>query len=224
MRKIAILGYATPSLWRAPFNDPSWEIWGLNQLYTQIPRWDRWFELHSREVCERIPDSAAYAKWLKEQTKPIYMIQQYTDIPACVPYPKDAILKQFGGYFNNTISWQIALALHEGVDRIGLYGVDMAIGTEYSHQRPSCEYFIGMARGMGVQVDIPVECDLLKTAYLYGFEDEPEVLLRLQSQREELRTRQRQAQAAKADAQHIESYNQGAIDSFDMVLKNWGYY
>ena len=47
MRKIAIVGSSTGND-KAPFNDPSWEIWSLNNLYTglQGKRFTRWFELH----------------------------------------------------------------------------------------------------------------------------------------------------------------------------------
>ena len=41
--------------------------------------------------------------------------------------------------------------------------------SEYHHQRPSCEYFLGIAEGMGLKVFIPDEADLLKTRFLYGF-------------------------------------------------------
>ena len=46
-----------------------------------------------------------------------------------------------------------------------MYGVDMAqdtlLAAEYSEQRPSCEYFIGLAEGAGIRVDIPGGSDLL---------------------------------------------------------------
>jgi hypothetical protein len=47
----------------------------------------------------------------------------------------------------------------------------MANDIEYQSQRPSCEYFIGLARGKGIEVYVPPESDLLKCMYLYGFED-----------------------------------------------------
>jgi len=52
-----------------------------------------------------------------------------------------------------------------------VYGVDMAVGTEYAHQRPSCEYFLGLAAGLGIKVTIPDEADPLKTRFMYGFEE-----------------------------------------------------
>ena len=66
----------------------------------------------------------------------------------------------------------LALAIHEGFEEIHVYGVDMAVDTEYHHQRPSCEFFLGLAAGMGIKIFVPDTADLLKTRFLYGF-DEP---------------------------------------------------
>ena len=54
----------------------------------------------------------------------------------------------------------------------------MAVGSEWQNQRPSCEYFIGMAEGMGIKVTIPDEADLLKTRFIYGFEEPKEAAWR----------------------------------------------
>lgn len=51
---------------------------------------------------------------------------------------------------------------------IGVYGVDMAVQTEYGAQRPSCEYFIGVAEGLGFKVQMPTQTDLLAASHLYG--------------------------------------------------------
>ena len=99
------------------------------------------------------------------------MQKHFDDIPCSVPFPRFELEEKYGAYFTNTISWEIALALHIGVDEIHIYGVNMATDIEYQSQRPSCEYYIGLARGKGVKVYIPPESDLLKAFYSYGFED-----------------------------------------------------
>src|SRR5689334_15473635 len=47
--KVAIVGF-TDHRKEAPFGDPEWEIWGLNELYRYMPveQFTRWFELHDR--------------------------------------------------------------------------------------------------------------------------------------------------------------------------------
>lgn len=226
--KVAIVGFAPASRDLAPYSNPEWEIWGMHELHKFIPRWDRWFELHSPSVFENLPGGAGYTEWLKSQTKPLYMREQFEDIPACQRYPVEEILRAYGRYFTNTVSWMIALALKEMEAKpdekhtIGLYGVDMAVGSEYGEQRPSCEYFIGLARGKGIEVIVPAECDLLKTAWLYGFEQEPEIFTRMMARQNELVTRQHKAAAARMNAQLEESYLQGATENNLFLIKNWG--
>ncbi len=43
--------------------------------------------------------------------------------------------------------------------------------SEYGPQRPSCEFFLGIAAGMGIILTVPDQADLLKTRFLYGFEE-----------------------------------------------------
>jgi hypothetical protein len=104
------------------------------------------------------------------------MQRHFNDIPCSVPFPRKVLEEKYGAYFTNTISWEIALALHIGVDEIHIYGVNMATDIEYQSQRPSCEYYIGIAKGLELatgkpKIYVPPESDLLKCFYQYGFED-----------------------------------------------------
>ncbi len=177
--KVAILGFVQ-HYQKAPFNDPSFEIWGLNELYQFIPRWDRWFELHSRAVYEgdRTRTSEHIAK-LQAMKCPVYMHQHWDDIPASVPYPIDAVCRAFVNpcpearpYLTNSITYMILLGILEGFQEIHLYGVDMSHASEYGQQRPSCEWALGLAAGRGIKLYLPPESDLMKTLFLYGFEQE----------------------------------------------------
>lgn len=177
--KVAILGFVQ-HYQKAPFNDPSFEIWGLNELYQFIPRWDRWFELHSRAVYEgdRTRTNEHIAK-IRAMQCPVYMHQHWEDIPTSVPYPIQGICQAFPNpcpearpYLTNSITYMILLAIAEGFQEIHLYGVDMSHTSEYGSQRPSCEWAIGIAQGRGIKVYIPPESDLLKALFLYGFEQE----------------------------------------------------
>lgn len=197
-RKIAIVG-CSPSKVEAPWDDPSWEIWGVNNLHYHIPRWDRWFEIHllkfedghfwrrsdfdqprgtfhwSLEFRGQKVDD--YVAGLATLGCPIYMQQRWPQIPTSIPYPIDDMVAKFGNYFTNTISYMLALAIDKDPDELGVWGVDMAVMTEYSHQRSSCEYFIGLwdgiqkIKGTGKKLYIPETADLLKTRYLYGFQE-----------------------------------------------------
>lgn len=185
--KVAIIGFTQHQV-HAPWNNDEWEIWGLNDLYEVMPqynqhlfqgeRWNRvrWFQVHRNDHGE-IPDGARdpkHREWLANAKCPVYMFEPRPEIPTAVRYPLEEVLRLFPrAYFNNTISWMIALALHEGFETIGIWGVDMALDgvhgqSEYGHQRPSVEYFVGWADGHGVDFYIPIESEICKCGFLYG--------------------------------------------------------
>lgn len=185
--KVAIVGYTQHQLY-APWKDDTWEIWGLNDLYEVMPQynehllkgetWDRvqWFQVH-RNDHGLIPDGARdpkHGEWLKTAKCPIWMFEPRPEIPTAQRYPLEQVLRMFPrAYFNNTISWMIAKALVDGYETIGIWGVDMALDgvhgqSEYSHQRPSVEYFVGWADGHGVNFYIPTESEICKAGFLYG--------------------------------------------------------
>lgn len=191
VKKVAIVGFSS-SRDEAPFDDPSFEIWGLNDLFGYIPRYDKWFELHDRKAYKLDGSEVVsegqnanrgaigdYMTRLKETVKcPIYMTETHSDIPNSVRYPIEDITREFGNYWQsdnaiygtNSISFMIALAIYEKYDEIHVFGVDMAVDTEYNEQRPSCEFFLGVAYGRGIKLYLPATSDLLKTRFIYGFE------------------------------------------------------
>jgi len=44
--------------------------------------------------------------------------------------------------------------------------------NEYAFQRPSCEYYIGIAQGRGINITIPDGSDLIKNRFIYGWQDQ----------------------------------------------------
>lgn len=90
----------------------------------------------------------------------LYMQEQY--FPFAEKYPFEEVASTTGDYFNSSISYLLALAIHEGATEIGIWGVDMSAGEEYGYQKPNCEYLIGLARGKGIPVYIPEVSPLCK--------------------------------------------------------------
>ncbi len=230
-RRIAILGKAPSSLGLAPFDDPSWEIWGLADLHKSIPRWDRWYEIHDlAKGKQRWPEE--YWQWLcKDHGKPLYVQAPHRELPHGLPFPIAKLRNRFGDYFTNTVSYMIAHAVMEmapkgkSVDgqgfEIGLWGVDMAQGaskpgdrnTEYGHQRPSCEYFLGVAAGLGIKITVPRESELLKTRRLYAFHGENNVFFeKIQLRRLELQQQLNECQATIEAHTKRSLILQGALD------------
>jgi len=56
---------------------------------------------------------------------------------------------------------------------IGIFGIDLIVGTEYDWQKACAEYWIGEASARGITVYIPPECALCKQQYRYGYQMEP---------------------------------------------------
>ena len=222
--RVAIVGFA-PTWNQTPFKDETLDIWACNEFYLVGPRIDVLFELHSRHEVENKERNRNHLGWLQTATIPIFMTHHFSDIPMSIPFPKDRIVEKYGSYFTNTISWQIALAIEMGYKEIYLYGINMANDDEYKSQRPSVEYFIGLARGLGIKVHVPDECDICKSWYLYGFENEHSSVIakRLNHFLEENRAKQRAAQ--QAAEQNIATMHQaiGMVNATDYIMKAFLY-
>lgn len=127
LKRCAIIGFAPSSLGQAigsVFKNDEWtaekgcETWGLNELYQVDPSIDakctRWFDIHDPRSTISTRDDKNM-DWLAKQTRPIYMVQHYADIPASAPYPLQEIVKYWDSdYLTNTISMMILLAAMEG--------------------------------------------------------------------------------------------------------------
>lgn len=183
-RKVAIIGTAEPHWRSGPFGDDSWEIWTCGGVYAAVPRITRHFEIHDKEeTCKGWGDPATeaaqrnvYWNWIAAQGPKVFLKEVLPETPNATPFPIDALCKAFPDkYFTNSVSYMVALAIAEGVDEIGLWGIDMALGgegeaDEYGRQRPSVEYYLGIATGMGIAVHLPPQTTLLQSRKLYGFD------------------------------------------------------
>jgi hypothetical protein len=68
----------------------------------------------------------------------------------------------------------LALAISEGFEEIGVWGVDMIHDSEYGYQKPSGSFWLGVAKGRGIKVTLPVESALLANeGYVYGYDPLP---------------------------------------------------
>lgn len=182
--KIGILGSA-PSFYKAPFNDPSWELWACN--IGTVPRWDRWFDLHDDASIDTYP---GHREFLTSQTKPVYTRKNY---------PIEDMKARYGDwFFTSTIAYMLALALDEGPEEIGLWGVDMAEASEiYSHQKTGCRFFIQLARMEGIKITTPPECEVMVPGRLYSLDPPSWLEGKLAARKAELVTRFQQNEGRK---------------------------
>jgi hypothetical protein len=107
---------------------------------------------------------------INQMRVPLIAPYKYEEIPMSEAFPLQECASRFGQpYFSNTIAYMIAFALLKGAKEIDIYGVNQAGSHEYAEERPSVEYWIGMAIGMGVKVTINGQhSQLLKYKGIYG--------------------------------------------------------
>lgn len=269
LAKIAIIGF-TEHRALAPFADKEWAIWGLNDLYLDIPETvtpDRieWFQVHGWEEIAKYktasvlshplnfaggpphPRDANHVAWMANAAKhiPLWLMEAREEVPDAKVYPKDEVYRRFSlngqdpnFYFTNSISWMLAKAIMDlttlGEDgkyhavegaEIGVWGVDMMMaggqGSEYGYQRPSCEWLIGVAQGLGITVHIPKESDLLKTAFVYGDAKAAVYRTKLMNHLQELEQRLGSVRGQKAQLQAGEAELSGAINVLKWQLASW---
>ena len=227
--KVAIVGTA-PGWEKAPFDDPTWQVWGISRSYMYLPRWTWWFELHRlEELCKTWEpgDAAAeaaaretYMNWLREAGDKVWIQGQRPELPEAREFPINALLEAFPQrYWTNSIAYLIGFAIVSDAEEIGVWGVDMALDSEYRTQRPSCEYVIGVAEGHGIKVTIPPESDLLKCRSLYAFEDTSSLSFKLQYKRADMLTRRQEAMREMEQARLKMAAMEGALEMVDYVEK-----
>ena len=180
--KVAILGHSPSTRDDAPYSDPSYEIWTLNDAsaFLKGRRIDRWFEIHTRNVYAN-PDRrvAGFIDFLQKFAGPVYMLDPDPSIPTAVLYPKEHIEGKYGRLTNRQgkiivepvltsgFSYMTCIALEEGFKRIEFYGADLMGEEEYIRQREGFAFLYGIALGRGVEAILPDACPILR-APLYG--------------------------------------------------------
>lgn len=189
-RKVEILGAGWTRGVVPPLDtSPGVERWGTNKVMfvrreAEYAGWTRWFDLHrTPHILKQRPE--AY-EWYTAQdgSRPIYRWEVDPAIPGSVAYPIDRVRAHFGAWerdFWGSLSWMLALAIVEGFDQIDLFWfplshdratnmTDQIPVGQYSHQVPSTRYWIGQARGRGIDVTIHGDSELKPTHPLYGVE------------------------------------------------------
>ena len=161
--KVAIIGLSPSTHDLAPWWDNTWERWGLPWDEGSWVRMHRLFEMHDMRLLksEHCKRRDGYFDRLRECDN-LYMQEAYAEIPNAKRYPFEQVAETTGNYWNSSIAYAMALAIHEGAEEIAIYGVDMKGDDEYGYQKPNMEYLIGLAMGRGIKVTIPDASPLLK--------------------------------------------------------------
>jgi len=221
-KKIALIGSAPSSIRLAPYNDPSWEIWGCSPgAYGVVPRVNMWFELHRYEPGQPW-FSPEYCQWLAKANYPIMMAEVRPEIPQSVRIEQEALVAKYGPYFfTSSLAWMMAMAIEAGATKIGLWGVDMAANEEYAEQRQGVHYFAQIATAKGIEVGVPPESCLFRAPPLYGVCEIEHGQIKMTARRRELESRLRQAEANAQQTQIEAAFLRGAMDDMEYHRKTW---
>jgi len=222
--KVALIGTAPSSRMLAPYNDPSWQIWGCSPGNMGVlPRYDVWFEIHGNLLWpENKHYGEPYLNWLRQQTCPIYM-QDQSLVPNATPLPKKELVAEFGPYFfTSSFAWMMAFARMKGAKEIALFGIDMASRDEYILQRPGAYYFFMEAKRRGIKMMAPYESDIMQPPGLYGFSEVTQYGRKVLARKIELDQRVRDLKAQRDGAAQQITYLEGALEDLDYFHSIFG--
>jgi hypothetical protein len=167
------------------WDSPEWSYWSMNDSYAIFAkRLGKLFEMHPikhyTDPVQYTPDHEARMASFAAGT--VMLAFPNPKIPNADVYPLDKILARFGRrYFTSSITYMIPYAimtieksLRDGdgiyAPRIGMWGCDMGLTSEYAKERSCTEYWLAKAEGAGIEVYVPPESPILKAGYDYGYE------------------------------------------------------
>lgn len=184
LKKLAIVGAEPLTRDNAPWDDQEYEIWVFNEWATQewCKRFDAVLQMHTKDVYQNVYNkrSPGYWDWLKSKRgKPVYMQDVDPDVPDSKKYPLDKVLTLLENVktkgvkpkpLNSTVAYAISLGILQDYNVIDIYGVEMSNSSEYHSQQPLFAFWVGLAAGKGIQLNVNCTQGLFVQP-LYGYED-----------------------------------------------------
>lgn len=187
MKDIIILGMG-PSRAACPFDA---EVWGVNNGYRQVAKLggklDKLFICHRGQELDYVGDEIFDFDELNELADLGVEIMTLFDVKEIKKKTRFSFRKlatRFNTrYFTDSLAYMVAYALYLNTSkykgklklkepmRIRLYGCDMHSQDEYNTERGGIEYFIAIAKTIGVDVWVHPDSALCKTenGHPYGF-------------------------------------------------------
>ena len=163
------------------------EVWGINAL-GDIVQCDRVFHMDDVLVQERRaaakPDSniAAMIEALRLHPGPVYTSVVRPGYPGFVAFPLAEVLSgRYDNtgmpYFNSTAAYAVAFAIHIGVKKVSLFGIDYTLPNAHHAEkgRACVEFWLGIAAARGIEITVPERTSLLDACepereLLYGYD------------------------------------------------------
>jgi len=159
------------------------EVWGVNCL-GDVFACDVVFHMDDVRIqeirAEARPGSnvAHMVDWLKGYRGPVITSRAHEDYPGLIEFPLEAVLNDLGhDYFNNTVAYAIAYAIHIGVKKLSIFGCDYTYPNAHDAEkgRACVEFWLGYARARGINLVIAKTSSLMDALYdraerLYGYD------------------------------------------------------
>ena len=242
-KRIAIVGTAPSSRPLAPypeigcpFNQGDWDVWcvGLDpQKITQ--GWGRWYELHDVDYLinkmnpDYAPQNEYHVRWLREVSDKgahIRLMRPSGLIPKAKLINRQEIIETWPSPFerefrNSTIAWMMAEAIVEKADEIGLWGVDMALASEYQAQRSGVFFFLNECLKRGIKTHLPPESDIFFGTSEYPECGENPIARKLHARRREIVNQLGQSQNVKMQMMVREANHAGALEAHDWFTRTF---
>ena len=181
---VCIVGSHPRTRGEMDFSRTDCDIWVFNEAMSTewATRADGVFQMHEQAIWKNPQNrnDPKHYDWLKSGKTPvIFMQERYEEVPNSEKYPLEDVTKKLllhltkNGktvkYFASSIDYALALAIYKGYKRIEVYGVELETQTEYTYQRTGFGFWVGMAAGRGIDVDLHVS---IFDFPLYGYEGE----------------------------------------------------
>ena len=225
--KIALIGSAPASIRGAPYQDPSWQIWGCSPgTYGVMPRVNAFFELHLYEPGQPW-FSPEYCQWLAAlpgRGVTLYSGAPVAEWPGSAVLPAQDILDEFDPnrwFCTSSLFWMMAMAIKAGATKIGFWGVDMAAVEEYEMQRAGIHHLSYIAHARGIEVGAPPESDLFTPRFRYGIDEWTHGFRKQRARAAELTNRKNAAVARANEATQEAAFVAGALDDLKYAHDTW---
>ena len=164
------------------------ETWVINAMAGVLAH-DRVFHMDDMRLQEMRaavnPKSnvAGLANWLRTHPGPIYTSRAYPEFPGAVEFPLAEVMTKTGhGYFNSTVAYALAYALHMkltqgGPTRLELYGMDFSYPNGHKREkgRACVEFWLGLCSAHGMDIIIAQDSTLMDACVpepekMYGYD------------------------------------------------------
>lgn len=164
LNSLAIVGSHPATRELAPYESNSFDIWLFNEAPQKPEVYKRWtasFQMHLPEVYSSVHNwvNKDHWNWLQQDhgDNTIWMQERDERVPNSKKFPLDEVLALVGmPYLRSTPAMALALGIYLGYTDIWLYGSELTSSTEYTYQAINYAFWIGFAKGRGV--DLHLEC------------------------------------------------------------------